>query len=158
MAGRMSHGTSLLQRALAAWHGRAIGLKAVSFAGVGVINTALDYGIFLLAWGQLGWPIIPANVLAWMIAVSGSYVMNSYITFAKESGRKLRWRDYGTFVASGIAGMVANTTVVYVLSFFIPVWIAKLVAIGVSFVVNFALSHFVVFRPAKPDVEDVRGS
>jgi putative flippase GtrA len=29
---------------------------------------------------------------------------------------------------------------------FIPVWAAKLVAIGASFVVNFTLSHFVVFR------------
>ena len=150
----MSNGTSLLQRALDVWHRRAIGLKAASFAAVGVVNTALDYGIFLLAWGQFGWPIIPANILAWIVAVSGSYVMNSYITFARESGRQLRWRDYATFVASGVAGMVANTTVLYVLSFFIPVWIAKLAAIGVSFVVNFTLSHFIVFRPAKPDAGD----
>jgi putative flippase GtrA len=156
MAGRMSNGTSLLQRALDVWHRRAIGLKALSFAGVGVINTAIDYAIFMLAWTQFGWPIIPANVFAWLIAVSGSYVMNSYITFARESGRKLRRRDYGTFVASGVAGMIANTTVLYVLSFVIPVWIAKLVAIGVSFVVNFSLSHFVVFRPAKPDADEAR--
>ena len=149
----MSNGTSLLQRALDVWHRRAIGLKAVSFAGVGVVNTAIDYGIFMLAWTQFGWPIIPANVLAWLVAVSGSYAMNSYITFAKESGRVLRWRDYGTFVASGIAGMVANTAVLYLLSFVIPVWIAKLVAIGVSFVVNFSLSHFVVFRKRTTDEE-----
>ena len=42
------------------------------------------------------WPerldLIAANVLAWMVAVSGSYVMNSYVTFAAESGRKLRWK------------------------------------------------------------------
>lgn len=138
---------SLWQRALTAWHQRAIGLKAVSFAGVGVVNTLIDYGLFLLAIFQFGWPIIPANVFAWIIAVSGSYVMNSYITFARESGRKLRWRDYATFVASGVAGMVANTAVLYGLSFVIAVPIAKLVAIGVSFVVNFSLSHFVVFRP-----------
>ena len=50
-------------------------------------------------------PLIPANVLAWLVAVSGSYVMNSFITFAAESGRQLRWRDYGAFVASGIAGV-----------------------------------------------------
>jgi putative flippase GtrA len=147
MAGRMSNGTSLLQRALDIWHQRAIGLKAVSFAGVGVVNSAIDYGIFMLAYQQLGWRIIPANALAWLVAVSGSYVMNSYITFAKESGRVLRWRDYLTFAASGIAGMVANTAVVLVLSYVMPVWIAKLIAIGVSFVVNFSLSHFVVFRP-----------
>lgn len=143
----MSNGTSLLQRALDIWHQRAIGLKAVSFAGVGVINSAVDYGIFMLAYQQFGWSIPPANVLAWLIAATGSYVMNSYITFAKESGRVLRWRDYLSFMASGIAGMVANTVVVLVLSYVIPVWVAKLIAIGVSFVVNFSLSHFFVFRP-----------
>ena len=73
--------------------------------------------------------------------------MNSYTTFARESGRKLRWRDYGTFVVSGIAGVIANTTTVVVAAQFVPVWAAKLMAILVGFVVNFSLSHFFVFRP-----------
>ena len=85
-------------------------------------------------------------MLAWLVAVSGSYVMNSFITFAAESGRQLRLRDYGTFVASGIAGVVANTTVLVVASYWMPVLAAKLLAIAASFLVNFSLSHFVVFR------------
>ena len=28
-----------------------------------------------------------------------------------------------------------------------PVWVAKAIAILVSFVVNFSITHFVVFRP-----------
>ena len=32
----------------------------------------------------------------------------------------------------------------------IPAWAGKVVAIGVSFVVNFSLSHFVVFRARRP--------
>ena len=43
---------------------------------------------------------------------------------------------------------VANTVTVLVLSYAVPVLIAKLFAIGVSFVVNFSLSHFIVFRKA----------
>jgi putative flippase GtrA len=157
-------------RIITAWHERTVALKAVSFALVGVINAAVDYGVFFLALGTLStwpslvklaskltvscgclsaetWIIIPANLIAWFVAVSGSYVMNSYTTFARESGRKLRWRDYGTFVVSGIAGVIANTTTVVIVSQFVPVWAAKLIAILVGFVVNFSLSHFVVFRP-----------
>ena len=67
-------------------------------------------------------------------------------TFATESGRRLQLKAYGVFVLSGIAGLIANTTTLVVLSYVMPVLIAKLVAIGVSFVVNFSLSHFVVFR------------
>jgi putative flippase GtrA len=142
------------ERLLAAWHERAILLKAVSFGLIGVINTAIDLGVFLTAYGVFDVPLVPANVLAWFVAVSCSYVMNSFITFARESQRKLRWRDYGAFVASGIAGVVANTTTLVVLSYWLPVLAAKLIAIGVSFLVNFSLSHFVVFRPRAPRTDD----
>jgi putative flippase GtrA len=53
------------------------------------------------------------------------------------------------FAASGIAGWVANTATLLVVAeiLLLPVWLAKLVAVLASFVVNFSLSHFVVFRP-----------
>ncbi len=143
----------LFRRLAEAWRTRGVTLKAASFAMVGVVNTFIDLGVFLAAYNLLGLPLIPANVLAWLVAVSGSYVMNSFITFAAESGRQLRWRAYGAFVASGIAGVVANTAILVVASYWIPVLAAKLLAIAVSFVVNFSLSHFVVFRTRERRVE-----
>ena len=143
-----------LQRRLRqAWQTRGVTLKAASFAMVGVVNTFIDLGIFLAAYNVLKLPLIPANVLAWLLAVSGSYVMNSFITFAAESGRQLRWRAYGAFVASGVAGVITNTAILVVASYWLPVLAAKLLAIAVSFVVNFSLSHFVVFRTRERRVE-----
>ena len=121
-------------------------LKAASFAMVGVVNTLIDYSVFLSAYYVLKLPLIPANVLAWVVAVSGSYVMNCFTTFAVESGRHLRCPAYGAFVASGVVGVITNTTVLVVASGWVPVPVAKLLAIAASFVVNFSLSHFVVFR------------
>jgi putative flippase GtrA len=129
-----------------AWHRRAIALKALSFALVGLVNTAIDFSVFWTAARVLDWPLVPANVLAWLVAVTFSYAMNSLITFGPESGRVLRWRDYLTFSASGIAGMVASTAVLLALTYILPLVAAKLVSILVSFAVNFLLSHFVVFR------------
>ena len=147
----------LFRRLVQAWGTRGVTLKAASFALVGVVNTFIDLGIFLAAYNLLKLPLIPANVLAWLVAVSGSYVMNSFITFAAESGRQLRWRAYGAFVASGVAGVITNTAILVVASYWLPVLAAKLLAIAVSFVVNFSLSHFVVFRtrerPAERSVE-----
>ena len=147
----------LVRRLVQAWHDRAITLKAASFAVVGVVNTLIDYGVFLGGYYVLKLPLIPANVLAWMVAVSGSYVMNSFITFAAEFGRQLRWRSYGAFVVSGIAGLIANTATLVIGSIWLPVPAAKLLAVAASFVVNFSLSHFVVFRtrhrPASPSAE-----
>lgn len=143
----------LFRRLVQAWRTRGVTLKAASFALVGVVNTFIDLGIFLAAYNLLKLPLIPANVLAWLVAVSGSYVMNSFITFAAESGRQLRWRAYGAFVASGVAGVITNTAILVVASYWVPVLAAKLLAIAVSFVVNFSLSHFVVFRTRERRVE-----
>jgi putative flippase GtrA len=126
--------------------------KASTFAVIGLINTAVDFGVFMTAYKVLGLPLVPANLLAWIIAVSGSYVLNSFITFAVESGRKLTLRAYATFVASGIAGFLGNTATLWVASYFVPVALAKVVAIGASFAINFSVSHLVVFRPRRsPD-------
>jgi putative flippase GtrA len=120
--------------------------KASTFAVIGVVNTAVDFCVFMAAYKLLHLPLVPANLLAWIVAVSGSYVLNSMITFAAESGRRLTLRAYVSFVASGVAGFVGNTTTLWIASFFVPVTIAKVIAIGASFVLNFSLSHFVVFR------------
>lgn len=148
------------------WRNRAISVKAISFALIGAVNTVVDYSVFLLARAALKEMmatlalfaalsgdretvlLVAANACSWLVAMTGSYIMNSSITFAVESGRKLRWRAYAAFAVSGIAGLLANTVMLIfgaqVLLF--PIWIAKAVAILASFVVNFSLSHFVVFR------------
>jgi putative flippase GtrA len=141
---------NLLDRLTVAWDERAVALKAISFAMVGVVNTLVDFSVFWSATKYLQWPLVLANVVAWMVGVTCSYTLNSFITFGPESGRILRWRDYATFAASGVAGMVASTAMLVALSYVLPVLPAKLLSILVSFVVNFSLSHFVVFRRRRP--------
>ncbi len=140
---------ALSDRLTSAWRRRAVVLKAASFAFVGVVNSAVDFGVFSFAYYFLGLPIIAANILSWLVAVSGSYVMNSLTTFAAESGRELRMKAYMSFAFSQAAGLVANTTTVFIASYFMPVLMGKVLAIGASFAVNFSLSHFVVFRPRR---------
>ena len=142
----MEWASRLLNWLLGTWHERAIVLKALSFAIVGVVNSAVDFGVFSFAYYYLGLPIITANVASWAVAVSGSYVMNSMTTFARESGRALSFKAYAGFAASQVAGLIANTATVFIASHFVEVWVGKLFAIGASFLVNFTLSHFVVFR------------
>jgi len=127
--------------------------KASTFALVGVINTAVDFCVFMVGYKLMHLGLIPANLLSWIVAVSGSYVLNSMITFAAESGRRLTLRAYVSVAAVRLAGLIGNTTTLWLASFFVPVLIAKVVAIGASFVLNFSLSHFVVFRKRTTDDE-----
>jgi len=125
---------------------RPVALKALSFGLIGLINSVVDFSVFALAYYYFGASILVAQITAWVVAVTGSYVLNSMITFAAESGQRLAFKSYVTFVVAQVAGFLANTATVLLASLFIPVWAAKLLAIGASFVVNFSLSHFVVFR------------
>jgi putative flippase GtrA len=144
--------------------------KAMRFALVGVVNTVVDAFLFFLAYTyltaspggiaavartvaicQCGKPanvaLIGANVFSWLLAISGSYVMNSFFTFAAESEGKLTLRRWATFASSAILGVIASTTTLVIAAQVMPVWAAKGCAILVSFLVNFSMSHFVVFRP-----------
>ncbi|MEZ5889979.1 MAG: GtrA family protein [Xanthobacteraceae bacterium] len=167
---------SLLSRAVPMLQKRAdVMRKAISFALIGLINTTVDATVFFVVYAYLtssapvirffaaaaglcrcgaaeDLALIAANVTSWLVAMTFSYVMNSTITFAAESGRKLRFKAYGAFAASGVLGVIANTATLVLAAQVLPVWAAKGCAILVSFVVNFSMSHFVVFRPKRPDV------
>lgn len=144
-------------------------IKATSFALVGVVNAAVNYIVFWLGLHLINAApalaqglhrtaetcrcvssenaeVVAANVVAWCVAVTGSYAMNSMTTFAAESGRKLTWRAYFTFAASGLLGLLADTITLLMAKTFLPIMLAKLLAIGAAFIVNFSMSHFVVFR------------
>ena len=125
---------------------RAVLVKGISFAMIGLVNTGIDFGVFTFTYYYLGWHIFVANPIAWLMAVSNSYVLNSMITFAAETGRRLSPRAYITFILSQAGGLIANTTTVFILSYFMPAWMAKIPAIGASFIVDFTLSYLVVFR------------
>jgi putative flippase GtrA len=146
---------NLRLRVAAAWQQGAVSLKALSFALVGLINTAVDATLFFLLLGFVTSSLIVANVGAWLIAVTGSYVMNSLTTFSAETGGRLRLKDYVGFIGSGVVAVIATTVTVVFAAKLMPVWAAKAIAIGVSFVVNFTITHFVVFRP-KGERADVR--
>lgn len=145
--------------------------KASLYSAIGVINTLVDYGVFLAArtWLSLSTSImsifgslahfthvataetlllIISNVVAWLVAVTGSYVMNSMITFGAESGRRLRCRDYTSFLISGIAAVITNTVTLIVAAqlLLLPIWLAKGVASCASVLLNFSLLNFIVFR------------
>ena len=140
---------SLFARLTAAWRERAVALKAVSFAVVGLINTAVDAAIFFLLLGFVTPSLVVANVGAWFVANTGSYVMNSLTTFSAETDGKLRLKHYAGFVGSGLVAVTVSTVTVVVAAEFMPVWAAKAIAILVSFAVNFTITHFVVFRPPR---------
>jgi len=118
----------------------------LSFASIGVVNVVVDVSVFTILIEVLNLALIPSNILSWVVAVTGSYMMNTKITFGRETGGLLSVGHYLRFAASGILGVAVGTTVLVVLSHHTTIPVAKLASIAAGFLCNFCMSNFVVFR------------
>jgi putative flippase GtrA len=135
-----------LNQIAAAWRSRTILAKLFSFATIGVLNVVVDFIVFSIAYKLVHLPLVLSNVLAWAVAVSGSYAMNTKVTFGRETGGAFSWKHYLRFAASGVLGVIVATTTLVILSQYTDVFVAKFISILAAFGVNFSMSHFVVFR------------
>jgi putative flippase GtrA len=157
LAGRWgdAHVGRVLTAIADAWYRRTVLAKLFSFASIGVVNVVVDVTTFTLAF-QLGHlPLVLSNVVAWIVAVSGSYAMNTKITFGRETGGLLSLRRYLSFAVSGLFGLIVATTLLVALSHYVSVPLAKLASIIAAFGVNFSISHFVVFRVPRENVVSI---
>jgi putative flippase GtrA len=124
---------------------RLLFVQMMRFGAVGLINSAVDVGIFFLALATVTSSLVAANIIAWIVAVSSSYVLNNRFTFA-EHARPFTVSDYLIFTFTQIGGFAANTGVLLIAAPFLPILAAKILGILAGFLVNFTLARVVVFR------------
>lgn len=120
--------------------------QIATFGLIGVFNAGIDAAVFFTALATITNSLVVANVCAWLVAVTSSYLLNSRYTFAATSGRQVRLKDYLFFAGTQSGGLVANTAVLLLTAPYMPLPLAKLFGIGAGFVVNFTLARFLVFR------------
>ncbi len=124
----------------------ALFVQMFRFGLVGFVNAGVDVAVFFLALATITNSLVAANFCAWVVAVTCSYFLNSRFTFAGASGRALSLKGYLMFVLTQVGGFVAHTAMLVVSAPYVPLWLAKLLGIGVGFVVNFTLARAIVFR------------
>lgn len=129
------------------------------FVAVGLVNTAIDFGILnLLSFTTgvySGGGLIALNSIAFLVAVANSYFMNKYWTFGAQDGAKTV--EVYKFLSISLIGLGINSSFVYGITTFIApplpqigpaIWenLAKAVATGVSLIWNFTGYKFFVFK------------
>src|SRR2546428_13183945 len=85
---------------------RALRLKAITFASIGIVNTIVDFGLFSFGHLYIGLPIVPANLLSWTVAVTGSFVMKPLITFSPANGPEPPGKPHARFNPAQGSGLV----------------------------------------------------
>ena len=131
------------------------GTTALRFSLVGMLNTAVDYGVFALVTGLWAWPVAGAHTLSVALATANSYLWNRNWTFRSgtpsgtpgtEAHRVLR------FVLVNLVSFGASLGVVVGLTDGLSwhPWAAKAGAILVSLTVNYLGNRLWVFRSDGP--------
>ena len=125
------------------------------FAQVGVLNTAIDFGILnllIFVTGiTSGLSIIPLNAISFSIAIINSFFWNEKWVFETK-----KEANFITFVVVTLIGLAINRGIVYAITTFVPptfvdsqkLWVnsAKVLATGISLIWNFTGYRLIVFK------------
>ncbi|MBI2640316.1 MAG: GtrA family protein [Candidatus Sungbacteria bacterium] len=131
--------------------------QLAKFAEVGILNSAIDFGIlnlFSAATGIISGIVVGGvNIPGFSVAVLNSYFWNKFWVF---KGREGAMRDFPKFMAVSIGGLLLNSGVIVLATTYISApaflggtaWLnlAKILATLLVFVWNFLGYKFLVFR------------
>lgn len=117
--------------------------KFIGYFGTGGCAAIVDAGGFW-ALNSIGAPTAQAAIASFCSAAVVNYIMSSLLVF----GAQTSLRRFLIFFSFAALGLVLNTsiTLACISAFPIPPVLAKVMAIGIVFVVNFYINVTVVFR------------
>ncbi|MFF8832615.1 GtrA family protein [Streptomyces sp. NPDC015131] len=121
--------------------------QIVRFALVGAVNTATYYVLYLLLLA-LGLPYVAAHVVAFLLAMTGSFFLNCRFTYRTRP----TWRKFLLFPLTNAANFVITTSGVWLLvdvAGFSSRW-APLLAAAAAVPVTFLVSRTIMLRPETP--------
>jgi len=122
-------------------------VQFIKFAVVGVLNSAIQYLVFLFLYSFTGTQYLLASIIGYVAGMTNSYILNRRWTFESRNQKLLT--ELGRLVAVNLVSLGVNLGLLYLLvstGVMIPQW-AQVVAITGSTLVNFVLNKVWTFAP-----------
>lgn len=123
-------------------------LEFLRFGLVGVVNTFVDFVVFVLLYRLTDIDPLLCNGIAFLVAVTNSYLMNHHWTF-RDTGSTLSFKAYIRFVVLNTGGLLIGTLAIVLLGEYMPLELAKLIAAGLTLIWNYTCSKMFVFNMDK---------
>ncbi len=118
----------------------------VKYAFVGIANTATDIVVFAILLYIFDFHLLLANILAFFVAVSQSYLINSNWTFEVKNREVNNRSRIFYFLLVNLGGLfISSTLILFASGFMFPI-VAKLLATVVVFIYGYGLNRYFVFR------------
>lgn len=123
---------------------RLIHLKLFRFAVIGGSGTILNLGLMFLAVDYFKFNYLLAYSVVFVLVVTSNYILNSLWTF-RSTMKSLNWAKY---CGVSLFTLGINECILFVLTGKLGVWyiFSILVAIIVSFIINYTLSRRIVWK------------
>jgi len=123
-------------------------VQFIKFGLVGVTNTVISYGIYaFLVWTDFYY--IFSSIVAFVISVAWSYLLNSFFVFKKHEGEHRVWWKVliKTYASYALTGLLINNILLYVWvdTLKINEYLAYLISLGITVPFNFILNKFWAF-------------
>ena len=120
-------------------------VKFVKFSLTGVMNTAVDFGVFALL-GWLGLNVYISQVCSYCAGVLNSYVINRSWTFTTKE--KFFSSQMLKFIAAGLALLGISVLILELLygQMGLSKWVSKVCATAVTVTVGFIVNRLWVFK------------
>lgn len=122
------------------------GTQFLRFGLVGGLNTAIQYGVFIVLFRLAGVPMVAASAVGYVAGIVNSYFINRSWTFKMAGGKSTG--EFAKFLCVNLLAMGMNllTLKLLVAQVGISPELAQVGAIGSSLVVNFAGNKLWTFR------------
>ena len=160
---------SLIEKILGVFHIKISDAKLewlsefVKFGLIGVTNTLLGYGIYILViWllkpYNIAFDYIIGSVLGFIISVLWSFFWNNRLVFNKDAEKRSIWKSLlKTYLAYASTGIVLSNILLYV---FVEIMgISKVIAPFIGLIItvplNFVLNKYWAFRKEKKSEHNV---
>jgi len=128
---------------------RETGIQFAKFSVIGVFNTGIHYGIFLLLFRVGGVFYLLASTIGYCAGLINSFVLNRSWTFPSTGVRKEI--EFAKFVVVNIVALLINVGMLKCFVGYLNIVpeVGQLLAIGFSMTANFLGNKFWSFQSAK---------
>ncbi|MGY2084922.1 GtrA family protein [Blastococcus sp. SYSU DS0539] len=120
----------------------------VRYVAVGLLSLGIDVGTLWLLYDVVGEPLWLATSAGFWLSFAANFLANKYFTFGVRTGGGVQLRRYVSLVVLNYLANLGIVTGLVALS--VPAVVAKVVAVGLLWVVNFVAYKHWVFRVPPP--------
>lgn len=121
-------------------------MRVVTFAGIGVINTALDLACFSLLYYIFNTHLMLAHVCGFLLAVVSSYRLNTRHTFKDRIEQNKHAGKFSHFFVISFVTLLLSSVSLLLLSFYVHEFTAKVLTVFVSFSFNYLMLNRWLYR------------